>query len=424
MPRRRGRRSRIRRGINILLVIIIIGILSSASALALFILDRAGVLPFQLFPGYEGTYMVFAGYSAKYPYEVSAKTGDPAPEGASEWTITPGYINVDPDEYAWGVQNLIAAGLSFNGRIESSPIGTPITDGPIKYTKTWSEGDEIYTKTVEARIYYFIHRFYVTTKFDEDLFLFFGKTEKGCPVQSANIFLHVSVVNWMPRGNDTSDTGAWILAVEVAEVKYWKTDNTGGGAKLSEGVPDGATASLGVAQGQTLPLSKSMETLGGPPGVLGPQYIAELVQRQPDRISPDPRLRGSAYVAIPISYFGALGGSCYGAPNIFLVGNNPLAEIALRVHVLKVDSWIAVQKRGSEPKPPLPPGGWSNPFLIWWRDLSAWLSESFGIPLNIAGYILIALILFFIFLFLLVLLVAFAARLGVSRAQVREVTGY
>lgn len=420
MPRRRSRASR---GPVLALIITIIGSISSTAALALFIADRLHLLPFQLFPGYEGTYMQFAGYSTKFPYEVLAKTGDPPPAEASEWTISPSYINVDPDEYASGVQNLIAAGLSFNGRIETTPYGTAISDGPVKYTKSWSDDGKIYTKTVEARIYYFIHRFYLTTKFDENLFLWFGKSEKGCPVQSAAVYIHTSVVDWMPRGNDTTDTGAWILAVEVAEVKYWRTDNTGSGAKLAEGVPDGATASLGIAQGQTLPLSSSMKELGGPSGVLGPSYISELTQRQPDRISPDPRLRSSAYVPIAISSFGALGGGCY-SPNPLLVGNNPLAEIALRVHVLKVDSWIAVQTKGSEPKPPQPPGGESNPFLIWWRDLTYWFSTTFGVPIDIAGYVIIAIIVFFVFLFLLILLVAFAVRVGVSRHDIREVTGY
>ena len=416
------RRTRAGRGVGVFMIIALIGSVSSTAALTLFVLDRLHLLPFQIFPGYEGTYLIFAGYSTRFPYDIKAKVGDPAPPRASEWTLTPTYINVDPDEYANGVQNLIAAGLSASGRIETTPYGTVISDGPVKYTKTWQEGDKTYTKTVEARIYYFTHKLYLTTKFDENLILGIGTTEKGCPVQSATVYLHSSVVNWLPQGNDTADTGAWILAVEVAEVKFWRTDNTGSGARLAEGVPDGATASLGIAQGQTLALSASMAELGGPAGVLGPAYIAELAQRQPDRISPDPRLRSSGYVAIPISSFGALGGNCF-ASSIFLVGNNPLADITLRIHVLKVDSWIAVQTRGSEPRPPQPPGGVDNPVLIWWRDTTHWLSERFGIPVQIAGYVLIAMILFFVFLFLLVLLVAFAVRAGVTRHHVREVTG-
>ncbi|MEM2066454.1 MAG: hypothetical protein QXH59_08235 [Candidatus Caldarchaeum sp.] len=399
---------------KLLLVIMVVGSISSTLGLTLFMLDRLRILPFQIFPGYEGSYMQIAGYSTNFPKDIVAKVGDPKPEEASQWTLSPNYLNIDPDAQADGVQNLIVAGLSYGGRIEMTPYGTVISDGPVKWSKTWVEGDRTFTRSFEARIYYFTHKLYMTTKFDENLFLGIGTTEKGCPVQNSKVFMHVSVVNWQPLGNDTANTGAWLLAVEVAEVRYWKTDNTGGGARLSEGLPEGSTASLGFAQGQTLTLSNSMTELGGS-GVLGKEYIAELSQRQPDMISPDPRLRQAAYISLPINELGAKGGNCYFA-SPFLVGNNPLVDVTLRIHVLKVDSWIAVQTRGSEPKPPYPPGGTKdNPVLIAWDNMVRWFGETFGLPLEIAGYVLIALVIMFIAGVLFILFLAIAVRVGVAR---------
>lgn len=399
---------------KLLLVIMVVGSMSSTLGLTLFVLDRLRVLPFQLFPGYEGSYMQIAGYATNFPNSLVAKVGDTKPEGASQWELSPNYLNIDPDAQADGVQNLIVSGLSYNGKVEMTPYGTVISDGPVKWSKTWTEGDRTFTRRFEARIYYFTHKLYMTTKFDENLFLGIGTTEKGCPVQNAKVFIYLSAVNWQPLGNDTTNTGAWILAVEVAEVRYWKTDNSGGGARISEGLPDGSTASLGFAQGQTLTLSESMTELGGN-GVLGREYIAELSQRQPDRVSPDPRLRQAAYVSLPINELGAKGGNCYFASPL-LVGNNPLVDITLRVHVLKVDSWIAVQTRGSEPRPPNPPGGTEdNPVLIGWNNMVRWFGETFGLPLQISGYILIALIIMFIAGTLFVTFIALAVRVGAPR---------
>jgi hypothetical protein len=404
---------------TVLLALTIVGCVSSSAALALFLLDRMGLLPFQIIPGYEGSKLIFASYQAP---GVSYRLGDPPPAGAQQWRFTADYFDVDPDHPASGTQNLIGAGLQTNGLIEKTSLGTVISDGPVRWTKAYTEGDRVVTKTFEARVYYFTHSLSLYTRYDEQLFLGVGLTEKGCPVRDARVGLYASVTNWQPLGNNTPQNFAAILAVEVVGIKYFETDSTG--ARLREGLPQGAVASLGVAEGQTLAMYTSLSagTGGEVVGTLGPEFIGLLQQQNPD-ISPDTdaRLRRDAYVFIPVNEFGAKGASSCELAFLFDAPRNPLAAITLRIHVLKVDSWISVQTRGQPYVPPLPPGQRCvTPVDCWFLDTSKWLSDAFGVPLQVAGYVVIAAIALFVFLLLMVILVAIAVRAGVRGAHIRE----
>ncbi|MGC8974179.1 MAG: hypothetical protein ACP5KY_08260 [Thermoproteus sp.] len=408
----RARRHRVS---SLILLVSIVGSMSSTAALALFFFDRAGLLPFQIIPGYEGTKLIFASYEVG---SIHYRLGDPPP--AQQWRFTADYFDVDPDQPADGMQNLIGAGLQTNGMVEKTQYGTVISDGPVRWTKTYTEGDKIVTKTFEARIYYFTHSFSLYTRYDEQLVLGIGTTEKGCTVRDSRLGLYTSVTNWDPRGNNTAQNFAAILAVEVADIKYYETDSTG--ARLREGMPQGAVASLGIATGQTLAMYSDLGagTGGAITGTLGREYIQYLQQENPD-ISPDPRLRREAYVFIPINEYGAKGASSCQVALWFDAPKNPLAVVTLRIHVLKVDSWISVQTRGSTYQPPLPPQARCVTWIdCWFIDTAQWLSETYGVPLQIAGYIVIGVLVFFFFLFLLLLLVIVAVRAGVRGRDIRE----
>ena len=411
MPRR-GSRHRVE---TVLMIITIVGSLASSSALALFVLDRMHVLPFEIVPGYEGSKMAFASYEAP---GVAYKLGDPPPR--EQWQFTADYFDVDPDDPYSGVQNLIGAGLQTNGMAERTSLGTLITDGPVRWTKTYEEDDRVVTKTFEARVYYFDHKFSLYTRYDEKTFLGIGVTEKGCTVRNGRIGLLVSVTNWQPLGNNSEQNFAAVLGVEVIGIKYYETDATG--ARLREGMPQGAVAALGIATGQTLAMYSDLGTgtYGAIPGSIGREYIRYLEQSNPD-ISPSESLRRTVYVFIPIDEMGAKGMSSCDFAYAWDNPKNPLVEVTIRVHVLKVDSWIAIQQKGEPYQPPLP----SNvrcytPIDCWFIETSQWLSEKFGVPLQIAGYVVIALIALFVFLLLMILLIAIAVRLGVRGSHIRE----
>jgi len=412
VPRRRGSHVE-----KVLLAITIAGSLASSTALALFILDRVGLLPFQIVPGYEGTKLAFASYEAP---GVAYKLGDPPPPGAQQWRFTPDYFDVDPDAPASGVQNLIGAGLQTNGLIEKTGLGTVISDGPVRWSVTEDRGDRVVRKTFEARVYYFTHSLSLYTRYDEQLFLGVGVTEKGCPVTDARVGLYASVTNWQPLGNNTPQNFAAILAVEVLQIRYYETDSSG--ARLREGLPPGAVASLGVAEGQTVAMYSSLGagTGGAIQGGLGPEYISYLRQANPD-ISPDERLRRDVYFFIPINQFGAKGVSDCTFAWLFDAPKNPLAAITLRIHVLKVDSWISVQTRGAPYEPPLPPNPYcAGPIDCWFASAGRWISETFGVPLQVAGYVVLAILVFFFFILMLIILVAVAVRAGVRGSHIRE----
>jgi hypothetical protein len=168
--------------------------------------------------------------------------------------------------------------------------------------------------------------------------------------------------------------------------------------------------------------SLSAGTGGEVRGTLGPEFIGLLQQQNPD-ISPDTdaRLRRDAYVFIPVNEFGAKGASSCELAFLFDAPRNPLAVITLRIHVLKVDSWISVQTRGQPYVPPLPPNQRCvTPLDCWFLDTSRWLSDAFGVPLQVAGYVVIAAIALFVFLLLMVILVAVAVRAGVRGGHIRE----
>jgi len=319
--------------------------------------------------------------------------GSAPPPGASEFRIASDNWNIDLDDECGGMQNFVGS-ADTNGKYEQTPLGMPIVD-QVEWTKqTVDEQGNIVHKKFRGQIWYFDHTITMMTRVDECQLggLVTYSTEKTSPVRDATVGFWVHVENWAPEGNNTPQNFAAILGVEVIEVKtYYMKDG-----QMVEGVAPGTSVHVDVFPGQML-------SLKGRESISGREYKAYLESAQPD-ISPDPNLSKDAYFEIHISELGAMGGA------IFDEWHEPVVQVKLRVHVLKVDSWIAIQRRGEPPRPP--DWGEANPF----QGIAEWISKTFGIPLSIAGWALLFIFLFFVFALVLIILGAVAVNLGVRGA--------
>lgn len=392
----------------------------AAATLMLVFLMLVGAVqgPLSLVQGYEGGKVYFYGVDMDYRgSRVVWKISDPVPPHGitpSSWTFKYDYFNVDPDEEAAGWQNLIGV-VSTSGMFERTYYGALVSDGPVRWTVERALPDgRVERKTFEAKVYYAVSTLYLYTRVDENVFLGIGSTEKCDPVRNTLVALWVRVNNWAPLGNNTPQNFAAILGVEVMDVRVWETDTDGSGMKLREGVPEGASVQLGFHRGQMLAMYRDWDSfsmgLSSEPRP-GPDFLLTLRQGQPD-ISPSPDLTKDVIVALPLTEFGAKSTTC----GWFDKWTPPLVEVKLRTHILKVDSWIAVQKRGEPPRPPIVG---VNPWTLW-EGLTKWVAETFGVPLSVAGWAALILIIVFLLVVFALLSIFVALKLGVRGEHIRE----
>ena len=368
---------------NLILVLAII-----VASLLVYVYASYAPYPFNPFAsmvfGYEGSKIYLDKICVKGEcYSVDSSK----PYGASTWIMAADHWDIDPDAECDGFQNF-AGTVDTNGKFEQTPLGTPIVDS-VEWTKTYVEGDKIVSKKFRGQIWYFDHVINLMTRVDECVLYGVGYTEKGDPVRDATIGFWVHVENWAPEGNNTPQNFAAILGVEVIDVKVYHVED----GRRVEGMAPGMTVHLNFHKGQMLALK-------GRESISGAEYKQYLESTQPD-ISPDQNLSKDAYFELHISELGALGAGWFDE------WHEPVVEVKLRVHVLKVDSWIAIQKRHTPPEPP----DWSeiNPF----QEIAEWVNKTFGISAAIVGWAIIGIIIFLLFMFAMIIVVFVAARLGV-----------
>jgi hypothetical protein len=366
--------------------------------------------------GYEGTYLSFQGVKMTYDgRRIVWESGSPPPPqlSPSVWDWAPDHFEIDPDDAVSGWQNLVGRG-DFQGTIERNMLGLP-EGATVSWEKKVVEGGKSYLKKYEAKIYYFDHTVYLFTYSQEQQFLNIGWMEKCNPFRNTDLALRIAVEKWEniePQGNYVNF--AAILGVEVLDVNYYRTDARG--SKLEEGIPTGAVVRAPVSKGQMLTMYYDWNSFAE--GVsLSPSYgevfLQNLYSAQPEYVSPDPRLTDKVTVSIYLSEFGEKA-DCTPIVGVFSTSNPPMMEVKLRVHVLKVGSWIAPLTDGGTEKPPV------NAIVSAWQDLADWFSKTFGVPLSIAGWVLLGIIFFFIFMTGMILLSALATHLGVRRGGGEE----
>mgnify|MGYP000241631993 CR=1 FL=1 len=382
MPRKRMG-SRLKRG-NLLYSMVLL-ILATASV---FIFAKYGI-PYMssMVFGYEGSKI----YLDRVCLEGRCfSVGESKPSGASTWSITPDSWNIDLDAECDGRQNF-AGIVDTNGKFEKTAIGTPIVDS-VEWTKVYDEGDRIVRKKFRAQVWYFDHVITFMTKVDECLLFGVGTTEKRSPLDNARAGFWVHVENWAPEGNNSAQSFAAVLGVEVIDIKIYRRGKDG---QMVEGIGPGMTVHANFHVGQMLALQ-------GRESISGKLYKQHLESEEPD-ITPDPNLTKDAYFELGFTEFGAAGGGWFDE------WYEPVVQVKLRVHVIKVDSWICIQKKSEPPKPPT--WGWWDPYQ-WVQGFSEWFSKTFGIPLSIAGWAILFLFLFLAFCITMILIGAFAARMG------------
>jgi len=407
-----------------LTVISLIAAICSIISFQLFILDKLGLLPFQLFPwstGYEGPYATFEGIIMNYDGKrIVYRLGEPKPSeiNPSSWTFAADHFNVDPDAPADGWQN-------FKGHVDvvARPMlnrfGGWISD-PVTWEKTYVEEDKEITKKFEARIYYFETYLYFDTHVDESVVWGAGTTEKGSPIRDTIVPIRIHIEKWSPKGNNTEQSFAAILGVEVTEVNKYFFDKQG---NKVEGYGPGSVTRLSFFKGQMLAMYPNWESFISQRATSSQnpeEILTKLKQEQPD-ISPSPSLRKDVIVALGFDEFGAKDPTCGGG----VCGwggewSEPGVEVKLTIHVLAVDSWICVRHRATTPEPP--PNVYTGvlPHLKFIEDLANWIGDTFGLPFNVALWIAVFIFLFALFLIAMIIVMAVAIRLGVRGRDIRE----
>ena len=407
-----------------LTIISLVAAVCSIVSFNLFILDKLGLLPFQLFPwsaGYEGPYATFEGIVMNYEgRRIVYRLGDPEPSqiNPSSWIFAADHFNVDPDAHADGWQN-------FKGHVDVvarpmlNRLGGWISD-PVTWEKTYVEGDKEITKKFEARIYYFETYLYFDTHVDENVFWGAGTTEKGSPIRDTVVPVRIHIEKWSPKGNNTEQSFAAILGVEVTEVNKYYFDEQG---NKVEGYGPGSVTRLSFFEGQMLAMYPDWESFINQKAA-SPQsseeFLMKLKQEKPD-ISPSPSLRKDVIVALGFDEFGAKDSTCGGG----VCGwggewTEPGVEIKLTIHVLVVDSWICVRHKPAPPEPPPNVYTGKLPHLKMLEDLANWISGTFGLPFSVALWVAIGILLFALFLIAMIVVIAIAIRLGVRGRDIRE----
>ncbi len=292
-------------------------ILVAVGILGMFVLGW--VPPLSMIHGYEGSKMYFEGVSSPY---VEWRMGDPPPEGASVWNFNRDSINIDPDEHLDGIQNLLGS-INTNGQIERSAFGE-ITD-----TVSWIVNQDGVRKRVEASIYYFIHDISLHVKVDEGWDGIVWKTEKDSPWRDFQLIFEVYINEFKVEGNLTNESFTAVLGVEIVGWSWAR---------------DGGTMTLvtGFQRGQLLAMYDDRE--------LDSVDIDDIEGSDPKPSQFSRRV----YVNIPFAEFGISAG-------IFDSYVVDVLHLRVRVHVLKIDKWILLQKRGEEYGAPTTTESYTNP---------------------------------------------------------------
>ena len=325
--------------------------------------------------GYEGAKLYFDGTSRQADYGINIpaftyrinEAAFPQPVGANSRSFGRGGFNVDPDDDPIDkLQNLVGL-VNTNGRYETFPNSLKPLTTSIEWDKvlaTYPNGTK-QIKHVKAQAYYFLAQIVVETKVDEGYTPFFH-TEKDGWWTDFGLVLVTHVNNWDPLGNKTS--WARILGVEVAAVEE---------KQRTKAVYDSL-----FAQGQMLPLYKTFEDAVGKKSSITGQNSQVKVQNSVNQ-ELDPSggdLVETGYVLLPYASFGVkaqLFDSDWAPPQ---------QVITFRIHVLKVDEWIAVQSVGSKFEPPTQQGTESKSGLTAFLDgLGKGWNEFWQNPFNWLG---------------------------------------
>ncbi|MEM3426127.1 MAG: hypothetical protein QXW42_04180 [Thermofilum sp.] len=135
---------------------------------------------------------------------------------------------------------------------------------------------------------------------------------------------------------------------------------------------------------------------------LGLSSYADINQSLAGDLSPDSRLRRTAYFAFNLADFGVT--------DHFLWSSAPVVDYKLKIYTLQIGKFTYTN-------PDKTPWGERQPEEDWIDMFLKWFSDTFGVPLSIAGWAVLGIILFVVFTLAMIFIVAVAVR---ARVEVRE----
>ena len=288
--------------------------------------------------GYEGGKMYFYGIKTQNPYNglpvpktIIWNLGESFPSYADTWQFNHGRFNLDPygtNDY-W--QNLIGVSDG-SGVFERNAFGNIRTD-TVQFTERVSETDtEITDRVIEANVFYSEIDLTLKTDVDES----FPRTEKDDPWRATELILNVQSNDYygLPSANGDENNWSTLLGVEVVR---WE--------KISG---DGDVVMMDFQGGQMLPMYDSwsdFEIDKEFPSQSGDSFLSEITYFNLNGASIP--IVQSALVSLGFSAFGTEPSSTWGS------WEEPQLHITIRLHILKVGSWIVVQEVGEPYKPPI-----------------------------------------------------------------------
>lgn len=352
--------------------------------------------------GYEGAKLFISGmvYNNILYTQTSSK-----PYNSEEWSVSDDSWVVDFDSKYSGMQDL-CVNIKSSGVVQRKEFsGEPLSD-----KVSWQyRGNDGKIHQIDAKIYYFLCEIEIKTDVDEEFWAPYivKNTEKNNPVENVGIIFltkvnYFNIINSIDKEKGNYSSFASVLGVEVYDIK-----------RPEETIPKehlkSLTYNVNFHKGMMLALYSNVECYGS--GYSNPTSNEFFASSKGSELRPSDRLSDYAYFKLYLNEYGVSASDGW---------TPPTTMVTLRIHVLKVDDWILLQKQNVDPAPePIvrPIGG-----LIEILGLDK-LALALGIPAYILFIIFIILLVLFIGGIFLILFVSIALRLGVTRRGIREVTG-
>tara|TARA_Y100000310_G_C20660274_1_gene804366 strand:+ start:368 stop:1486 length:1119 start_codon:yes stop_codon:yes gene_type:complete len=298
-----------------------------------------GLVPLSIVGGYEGGKMYFYGVKTANPYgnlgnvpnEIVWHTGQATPSYADTWQFNAGRFNLDPYSTNDYWQNLIGVSDG-SGKFERDGFGRVRTDSIVFSEEILETSLITKTREIKASIFYADIDITLQTDVDET----FGASEKDDPWRATEIIMNVQSLNYdsLPGENGDESNWATLLGVEVKDYEVLAGEN--------------AVVMLDFQKGQMLPMFDSWSDFvngAEASSESGDGFISEVTYNVLD----------GKQVPIVKNALVSLGFSAFGTepPNSWSSWREPQLHITIRLHILKVGSWLVTQQVGEEYESPI-----------------------------------------------------------------------